>query len=723
MVPIAPLDARVLLGTTLRGTTARYYVQAPIGEGGQGWVFRASYDDAEGFPVVIKVLRPDSATRDALDRFRREADILKRLSQSNPSPFIVRFFDHGEANFPLALSTHEHVLLPFTVMEYVHGESLHEVIDRQRGFGLALRRTRRILKEIRAALEIVHAQGLIHRDLKPSNILIASEAGREVAKVTDFGLVKVIDLRATATQSLAGVSLSYAPPEQYEPGNPRVGPATDVFSFGAIVFEMLTGSAAYPATSANPFEALRRIGTGKRQRLAERTNALPLELQSRSDVVARLDAYLDGMLAPEPEQRPQSIGVVWEQIDAMLRDAEGVGPVDISAVTAVAGTMPRQGAPSDPSLSYRAPSQPPPPPYRASPSTPPTAPRAMDVPALPARAMGTPPIGAPGVSQPMQAYRPHVPLSPPVPSLSGRYAARDPADLRAWSFRVLSPGNPGAFVRDVTFSEDLREVLTLGNAGLVQWSSNGWSSVALPIGLAPNELRAMTRLPGGAHACVGEGGLVAFLHGGALWDVRRYPDPDVVFHGVAADPSGQVVFAVGARVSRGHAILVEALSSGWRRTFEVPDLGALRGVAFLDDRTVFACGDGGALVRVDDSGLTRIMWERSGHLRAMVASRSAGIFAVGTGGHALSVQAGPNDRTDLEKVGTTQDLLDVALAPDGAAWACSAHARVLRRDTTHAWRRVPVDLPVQTNLVRIAPRLDRLLTVGEDASVVEGVLG
>src|SRR3990167_6660734 len=127
MVPLAPLDARVLLGTTLRGTAAQYYVQAPIGEGGQGWVFRASFDDADGFPVVIKVLRPDSATRDALDRFRREAEILQRLSQSNPSPFIVRFYDHGEANFPLALSTHEHVRLPFTAMEYVHGESLHEV--------------------------------------------------------------------------------------------------------------------------------------------------------------------------------------------------------------------------------------------------------------------------------------------------------------------------------------------------------------------------------------------------------------------------------------------------------------------------------------------------------------------------------------------------------------------------------------------------------------------
>lgn len=702
MVPLAPLDARVLLGTTLRGASAQYYVQAPIGEGGQGWVFRASFDDAEGFPVVIKVLRPDSATRDALDRFRREAEILKRLSQSNPSPFIVRFYDHGEANFPLALSTHEHVRLPFTAMEYVHGESLHEVVHRQRGQGLPLKRTRRILKEIRSALEIVHAQGLIHRDLKPSNILLANEAGREVAKVTDFGLVKVIDLRATATQSLAGVSLSYAPPEQYEPGNPRVGPATDVFSYGTIVYELLTGGPAYPASSANPFEALRRIATGNRTRLMQRASTLPPELQARHDLIMRIDALLDTLLAPEPDQRPQAIGQVWEQIDALLRDAEGASK-DLSGphVPYVAPTLPGHAD------------------VPHSPSTPPMA--------MGSRQAGTPtPGGAPAISFPMQHNVPnlpaqYVPVSPPTPShiTAGR---RDPGDLRAWTFRLASPGSHGAVVRDAVFSEDLSEVTTLGNAGLVHWARGGWTSVPLAIGLGPHDLRAMQRTPNGVLVFAGEGGLVAFMHPGGAWDVRRYPDPDVVFHAVASDPSGQLVFAAGARASRGHAMLVEVLPNGFRRTFEVPDVGAIRSLAFFDERTVFACGDAGALVRIDDAGLTRIPWERSGHLRAIVAGPRA-VYAVGTGGHALSVAAHPNERTEIEKVGTTQDLLGLAIAPDGAPWSCSANARILRRDVTGAWRRVPVELPVQCNLVRIAPRADRLMVIGEDASIVEGVLG
>lgn len=709
---LAPLDARVLLGTTLRGASAQYYVQAPIGEGGQGWVFRASFDDADGFPVVIKVLRPDSATRDALDRFRREAEILKRLSQSNPSPFIVRFYDHGEANFPLALSKTEYVRLPFTAMEYVHGESLHEVISRQRGAGLPIRRTRRILKEIRAALEIVHAQGLIHRDLKPSNVLIASEAGREVAKVTDFGLVKVVDLRATATQSLAGVSLSYAPPEQYEPGNPRVGPATDVFSYGTIIYELLCGAPAYPASSANPFEALRRIATGSRTRLMQRLTTLAPELQAHPDLVNRIDVFLDTLLLPEPEGRPQAIGQVWEHIDALLREVDGASKEQSGALAPyVPPTMPGHSEqvqrPSTPPVGYT----------------------------MGARAAHTP---TPGISAALPAYHnvpnlpahyvpnlpaPYIPVSPPAPSHLTPIRHHDAADLRAWGFRLVSPGTHGALVRDAVFSDDLTEVYTLGNAGLVHWARGGWSAAPLAIGLGPHELRAMARTATGALAFAGEGGLVAFMAAPGSWDVRRYPDHDVVFHAVAADPSGQVVFAAGARASRGNAVLVEVLPNGFRRTFEVPDLGAIRGLCWLDERTVLACGDGGALVRIDDAGLARIPWERSGHLRSICSSNGVGArqgaFAVGTGGHALAIGA----RTEIEKVGTTQDLLHVALAPDGAAWACSANARLLRRDAGGAWRRVPVELPVQCNLVRVAPREGRVMVIGEDASLVEGVLG
>ncbi|MGZ5970497.1 MAG: serine/threonine-protein kinase, partial [Polyangiales bacterium] len=599
---------------------------------------------------------------------KREAEILRKLSQTTPSPFIVRFFDHGEAEFPLPLgSAIDKARLPFTVLEYIHGESLFAVLDRQRGQGLALKRTRRILREVNKALEIVHAQGLIHRDLKPSNILLSNEAGRELAKVTDFGLVKVVDLRATAAQSLAGVSLSYAPPEQYELGNTRVGPWTDVFSYGTIVHELLCGKEAFPSNRANPFEALRLIATGKRERLASKPETLAPQLRERMDVVQAIDAVLDRVLDPEPQNRPQTLGPVFEQIDALLRE------VDVARANEVPNpsgqTRPGHGGVPESSL---------------------VQPVATQVPAP-----------APRVA--------------PVPQ------PRDQSDLRAWSFRIVSPGTPGAHVRDATFDPELREILTLGNAGLVLWTGAGWSSVPLAIGMMPTELRGMARIGPNAHVFAGETGLLAFLHAGALWDVRRYPDPDVVFHAVAADPTGQRVIAVGQRISRGSAIVVEAMSSGWRRTFEVPDFAPLRSACWLDDRVAYACGDAGSLVRVDDVGLTRVPWERSGHLRGIAAGHGR-VFAIGTGGHALSVAVTPTSPTEIEKVSTTQDLLGISVAPDGAPWASSANARVLRRDSAGAWRRVPSELPTAGNLVRIAARTDRVMLLAEDATLIEGTL-
>src|SRR4029079_12534443 len=118
------------------------------------------------------------------------------------------------------------------------------------------------------ALEDVHAQRVVHRDLKPSNILLAQEQGNEVAKVTDFGLVKLVDVNLQKTSALAGASLGYAPPEQYEQGNQRVSPRTDVFSLAAVVFEMLTTKPAFPFNDGeNPLLIVTRILTGSRPSL------------------------------------------------------------------------------------------------------------------------------------------------------------------------------------------------------------------------------------------------------------------------------------------------------------------------------------------------------------------------------------------------------------------------------------------------------------------------
>jgi serine/threonine-protein kinase len=236
-----------LAGRVLRGSgDVTYHLRECIGEGGQGWVFRANWDDPSGHVVIVKVLRPDVVATEALKRFKREADVLRMLStQGRPNPYIVRFYDHAIAQVPSPYGA-EPLTLPFTVLEYVDGTTLEKVLGDQKGRGLPAERTRRLLRQICQALDVVHAQKVVHRDLKPSNILLATEAGTEIAKVTDFGLVKLVEMNLQRTAALAGASLGYAPPEQYEQGNQRVGPRTDVFSLAAVAYEMLSGKPAFP---------------------------------------------------------------------------------------------------------------------------------------------------------------------------------------------------------------------------------------------------------------------------------------------------------------------------------------------------------------------------------------------------------------------------------------------------------------------------------------------
>jgi hypothetical protein len=349
-------------------------------------------------------------------------------------------------------------------------------------------------------------------------------------------------------------------------------------------------------------------------------------------------------------------------------------------------------------------------------------------------ARAEPAIGAPPAPELQLAHEP-----PPVtlPTRGGEGAGRaahapaphalDPSDPRAWAWRALTTGTAGAQVRSAVFEDG--SVLTLGAAGLVRFTpGSGWATVTPSGGAAAQEMRTISRLSSGALVFAGEHGLVGFVHGGAFWDVRRFPDADVLFHAVAADASGARVIAVGERVSRGHAFAAELTSQGFRRTFELTDIPPLRGIGFLDGHAAIACGDVGGLVQIEETGVARIAWERTGHLRAVAHFRArlshghTHALAVGTGGHALAIMLDPARglRTEIEKVMTTQDLLSVAVGPDGAAWATSANARVLRRDAGGTWHRVTMDLPTTANLVAIAPRQDHVLVVGEDATVLEG---
>jgi serine/threonine protein kinase len=310
-----------LLGTVIEGPArVRYHVREVIGEGGQGWVFKANYGDPNGFWVVVKVLRPESVHTEALSRFEREAEVLRRLAaMPAPNPYIVRFYDYGGF---LAVSKGNAVELPFIALEHVDGQTLSSVLRAHGGFGLPIARVRRVMRQVARALHAVHEQRIVHRDLKPSNILLAQQDGQEIAKVTDFGLVKLPDLTGNKTISVAGASLGYAPPEQYEMGNNRVGPQTDVFSFASVLFELLSGTEAFPLRHGDSaLRVVARMLNGERPSLARVHATVPRELRDRPDLCAQIDREIARALSADPAIRQATIREFWEVVEPLLDDA------------------------------------------------------------------------------------------------------------------------------------------------------------------------------------------------------------------------------------------------------------------------------------------------------------------------------------------------------------------------------------------------------------------
>ena len=300
-----------------------YHPRALIGHGGQGWVYRAGYDEPDGPSVGVKMLRPDVVNEEALTRFLREADVLRKLGQSQaPSPNVVRLFDHGVHRH--TMPDGETYALPFMVLEFVDGPTLAQVLAEQPGQGFPAARVRRMFRQIARALSLIHAAQIVHRDLKPSNLILTSEAGGELTKLTDFGLVKRFDVDpGKGTMALAGASVGYAPPEQFETGNKRVSGRTDIFSFAAVLFEVLTGTAAFASLpSDTPFQILSRILSGPRPSLSTHGSPSP-ELAAQPAVMAAIDAALHHALRADPGERPDSILAFWETIEAQLRQVEG----------------------------------------------------------------------------------------------------------------------------------------------------------------------------------------------------------------------------------------------------------------------------------------------------------------------------------------------------------------------------------------------------------------
>ncbi|MBK9169529.1 MAG: protein kinase [Bryobacterales bacterium] len=275
-----------------------YRIQRVIGRGGMGTVYLASRaDDTFEKSVAIKIVRRGMDKGLMLDRFRRERQILAKLDH----PYIARLLDGGATPDGR----------PYLVMEYVHGVPILDYCELNR---LGLRARLQLFRQVCEAVHYAHGNLIVHRDLKPGNILI-DESGSP--KLLDFGIAKLLDDDGDAqTTVMLGaprlLTPEYASPEQAR-GEPLTT-ATDVYSLGAILYEVLTGVRAH--RSATDADRVPRPSTAMR----ERPDAGPAQLRFARRLQGDLDNIVMKALQVDSARRYASADQFAEDIRRYLED-------------------------------------------------------------------------------------------------------------------------------------------------------------------------------------------------------------------------------------------------------------------------------------------------------------------------------------------------------------------------------------------------------------------
>lgn len=256
----------MVIGTRLAG---RYAIEERVATGGMGTVFVAT-DERLGRRVAIKILKEELADDPRfVERFRREARAAGALSHPN----VAGVYDFGE-------DSERH----FMVMEMATGRDLAQVL-REEG-QLSPDRVVRIGTQIAEALGHAHSAGLVHRDIKPANVIIGE---KDRVKVTDFGIARAAgDATLTATGSVLGTA-HYISPEQAS--GDKIGPATDIYSLGVVLYEMLTGTLPFTGDSALAV-AMRHV-----------SDEVPRPSELNREVPGGLDEVVIKATAKAPEDR------------------------------------------------------------------------------------------------------------------------------------------------------------------------------------------------------------------------------------------------------------------------------------------------------------------------------------------------------------------------------------------------------------------------------------
>lgn len=274
---------------------SKYELLECMGQGAMGAVYRARRLLIGG-EVAVKILhRAYVSEPSALERFRREARAVAQLHHPN----IVTIHDYGESQSDLVPA--------FLVMELLTGESLGDILQREGK--LLPERAVALLRDVCAGVGAAHRHNIVHRDLKPDNIMVIRtemEGDRELVKVVDFGIAKLRPRRDTRKLTQAGFLIGtphYMSPEQCLGDD--LGPPSDVYSLGAMAYEMLTGTPPFTDRSA--------LGVMSKH-LSETLPIIPAHL----NIPAGLAAAVLRALAKSPEERQQDATELARELQSCL---------------------------------------------------------------------------------------------------------------------------------------------------------------------------------------------------------------------------------------------------------------------------------------------------------------------------------------------------------------------------------------------------------------------
>lgn len=304
-------------GNVIRG---KYRILSKVGQGGMGAVYKATHVTFEELRA-IKVMNPE-LLGDALfaKRFKQEAVIARKLDHPN----AVRVDDIDESEDGL----------PFMVMEYIEGQSLKELIERQGP--LPPLRVRSIIQQVASALNAAHRLGMVHRDIKPANIVLIQTSDGEQAKVLDFGIAKIRESRSgDSGMTLTGTGIVIGTPQYMSPEQAlgkrgdQLDGRSDLYSLGVVMYQMLTGELPFKTDTTMQL-LLAHINTPPRPVLQARPGL---------DIPPALARVVMKCLEKDPAARPQTGDALIQELTAAWTGAAASGPTMRESTAEEGATM------------------------------------------------------------------------------------------------------------------------------------------------------------------------------------------------------------------------------------------------------------------------------------------------------------------------------------------------------------------------------------------------